>query len=311
MPVILLRSIIYFSSPFVLFGKVETGSASHLVRLRKGRYSAFPGNLQSARFVRCETAGKRLEATVIEGYRRIRSGVGNGTTASRRTRRSIGRSLAALGVGAMVFMPLFAAATTDAELATNARLLTSVRNQDSSGVARALHDCAAVNSRTRLGQSGLLLALEKNRVDIAQALLMAGADVNLPAINGVTPLMAAAYGGHVVMLQALLARGADPAATDRLGKNAITYAAGEGHAEIVRMLLATGVDPNAVYRNSLTALMWAAGYGHAETARVLLDAGARVDVVDNRGKTALDMAREFKHADTIEVLERALRASPH
>ena len=104
---------------------------------------------------------------------------------------------------------------------------------------------------------------------------MAGADVNEAAVNGVTPLMAAAYAGQVEMARTLLERGAKPLAVDRIGKNAMTYAAGEGHTEIVRLLLANGVDPNAVYRNDLTALMWAAGYGQADTARALIEAGAR------------------------------------
>jgi hypothetical protein len=193
----------------------------------------------------------------------------------------------------------------DDAFATNARLLASVRNDDASGIERALRDGAAVNSRNRLGESALLIALKKNRGDFAQTLLAAGADVNEAAVNGVTPLMAAAYAGNADMTRALLARGADPLPVDRIGKNAMTYAAGEGHAEIVSLLLAKGVDPNAVYRNDLTALMWAAGYGHAATVRVLIDAGARVDLRDNRGKSALDMAREFNHAEAAALLESA------
>ena len=195
----------------------------------------------------------------------------------------------------------------DDPFAVNARLLASVRNEDGAGVTRALRDGAAVNSRNRLGESGLLIALKKNRADLARLLLDAGADVNEAAVNGITPLMAAAYAGDVEMTRALLERGADPAPVDRIGKNAITYAAGEGHTEIVRMLLGKGIDPNAVYRNDLTALMWAAGYGHADTARALIEAGARIDAVDNRGKSALDIAREFKHAATVDVLEKARR----
>ena len=147
-------------------------------------------------------------------------------------------------------------ATTDAQLATNARLLVSVRNEDAAGVGRALHDGAVVDSRNRVGETSLLVALKKNRADIAQALLDAGANVNIPAVNGVTPLMAAAYAGQAGIAEALLAKGADAGATDRLGKNAMTYAAGEGRTDVVRLLLRHGVDPNAVYRNHLTALMW-------------------------------------------------------
>ena len=196
-------------------------------------------------------------------------------------------------------------AAPDDAFATNARLLASVRNDDAGGIERALRDGAAVNSRNRLGESALLIALKKNRADFAQTLLAAGADVNEAAVNGVTPLMATAYTGDADMTRALLARGADPLPVDRIGKNAITYAAGEGHADVLHMLLAKGVDPNAVYRNDLTALMWAAGYGRTEVVRVLLDAGARVDRRDDRGKSALDIAREQRQDATVALLEAA------
>ena len=74
-------------------------------------------------------------------------------------------------------------ATPDDAFATNARLLASVRNDDASGIERALRDGAAVNSRNRLGESALLIALKKNRADFAQALLAAGADVNEAAVD--------------------------------------------------------------------------------------------------------------------------------
>jgi ankyrin repeat protein len=136
-------------------------------------------------------------------------------------------------------------------------------------------------------------------------MLDAGTDVNLAAVNGVTPLMAAAYGGQKDMVELLLARGASIDAIDRLNKNAMTYAAGEGRTDVVLLLLARGVDPNAVYQNDLTALMWAAGNGKLATVKALLAAGARPGLKDNRGKTALDLAREGKHAEVVALLENA------
>ena len=101
----------------------------------------------------------------------------------------------------LVFPPAYAG--DDDPFATNARLLASMRNDDGAGVTRALHDGAAVNSRNRLGESALLMALKKNRADLAQLVLDAGADVNEAAINGVTPLMAAAYAGNVDLTRTL------------------------------------------------------------------------------------------------------------
>jgi uncharacterized protein len=194
------------------------------------------------------------------------------------------------------------------DFSANARLLTSARNDDAAGIERALRDGAAVDSRNRLGESALIIALKRNRPDLARVLIAAGANVNQPAINGVTPLMAAAYAGEVEIARSLLDKGADPAALDRLQKNAMTYAAGGGRTEVVRLLLAHGVDPNAIYRNELTALMWAAGNGHTATVEALLAAGARPELKDNRGKTALDIAREQGHADAVAALERAVRS---
>jgi ankyrin repeat protein len=77
------------------------------------------------------------------------------------------------------------------------------------------------------------VALKRNDLTLAQAMLDAGTDVNQAAVNGVTPLMAAAYGGNAQMVATLIAKGADLNARDRLKKTAMVYAAGEGHTEIV------------------------------------------------------------------------------
>ena len=192
---------------------------------------------------------------------------------------------------------------SEENLTTNARFLVAARNADAEGLKRALAQGAAVDSRNRLGESALIILLKKDRLDLAQVVLDAGADVNQPAVNGITPLMTAAFGGHTGMAKQLLAKGANPAALDRLQKNAMTYAAGAGRTEIVAMLLAHGVDANAVYANDLTALMWAAGFGKTDTVRVLLAAGANPALKDNRGKTAADIARGEGFVDTVAILE--------
>jgi len=191
------------------------------------------------------------------------------------------------------------------DLSVNARLLIHARNGNIAGVERSLKEGANPDSRSRIGETALVIALKKNDLVIARAMMLAGTDVNLAAISGVTPLMAAAYAGHKDMVELLLAHGADVNAVDRLHKNAMTYAAGEGRTEIVTLFLAKGVDPNAVYQNDLTALMWAAGNGKPATVRVLLAAGAKTGLKDNRGKTALDMAREAKYAEVVALLEKS------
>ena len=95
---------------------------------------------------------------------------------------------------------------SEENLSTNARFLMSARNADAEGLKRALAQGAAVNARNRLGESALIIVLKKDRVDLAQLMLDAGADVNQPAVNGITPLMAAAFGGHTDIARQLLAK---------------------------------------------------------------------------------------------------------
>jgi ankyrin repeat protein len=187
-------------------------------------------------------------------------------------------------------------------LSTNARFLVAARNADGEAMKRELANGAAIDSRNRLGETALVILLKKDRVDLAMVALDAGADVNLAAVNGITPLMAAAYGGHNDMVKRLLANGANPAPADRLGKTAMVYAAGEGRTDVVLTLLAAGVNPNAISANDLTALMWAAGAGKDDTVKALLAAGANPSLRDNRGKTATDIAREQGHAATAALL---------
>src|SRR5262249_20012986 len=89
-----------------------------------------------------------------------------------------------------------AAQTPEENLSTNARFLMAARNADAVALKRELAAGAAVDSRNRLGESALVIVLKKDRADLANVLIDAGADVNQPALNGITPLMAAAYGGH-------------------------------------------------------------------------------------------------------------------
>jgi ankyrin repeat protein len=189
------------------------------------------------------------------------------------------------------------------DLSVNARMLAAARAGDQTAVGRALADGASVNARNRVGETALVIALQNDRPALAMDMVKAGTDVNLAAVNGVTPLMAAAHAGQTDIVRVLLAKGADIAAVDRLKKNAMTYAAGQGRTEIVVLLLRAGVDPNAVYAHDLTALMWSAGYGQTTTAQALLAAGAKAELRDDRGKTALDIAREGNFADTVKLLE--------
>lgn len=69
--------------------------------------------------------------------------------------------------------------------------------------------------RFQAGQTGLMLAVSHGRMDMVQALLAHGADVNIQDDEGSTALMCASEHGHVEIVKLLLARpGCDATLSD-------------------------------------------------------------------------------------------------
>lgn len=75
-------------------------------------------------------------------------------------------------------------------------------------------------------------------VDLAlvEALLDAGAPVNVPHQGGGTPLHTAAFTGDAAVARMLLDRGADPLQRTDDGKTAVDIARERGHGDVARML---------------------------------------------------------------------------
>lgn len=128
------------------------------------------------------------------------------------------------------------------------------------------------------GTTALHWAVRADDVDLARALLRAGAEARVANRYGVTPLALAAVNGNADMVKLLLRAGADPNAASGEGETVLMTAARTGRPEPLTLLLEHGADPNAAERAfGETALMWAAGHGHAEAIRVLVAGGANAD----------------------------------
>jgi ankyrin repeat protein len=184
-----------------------------------------------------------------------------------------------------------------------AQAIASARAGSVDQLHEALAAGASVDSRSRVGDSLLLLAIKGGHGVYALETLARGADPARPNAAGVTPLMAAAFQGDLPVLRALLERHVPLDAEDRVHKTAMVYAAGSGRTEAVSLLLDAGVPVDARYDAQLTALMWAAGSGQEPTVRLLLQRGAHAALADDRGKTALQMAREGGHEAVAALLQ--------
>ena len=155
------------------------------------------------------------------------------------------------------------------------------------------------------GAAGVPLADAVARGDLAavRTLLARGADVNAAQVDGTTALHVAVDADRLDMADALLRAGAHASSADRYGVTPIYLASVNGNATMIRRLLDAGADPNSVDPAGETALMTAARTGVPEALQLLLERGARVDARDPEfQQTALMIAVRENHPAAVSVL---------
>jgi uncharacterized protein len=170
------------------------------------------------------------------------------------------------------------------------------------------------------GLTPLLYAARADCTECVASILDAGANIDRPSPDGVTPLMIAIDNFRFDTAKLLLARGANPHVWDWWGRTALYIATdmssfsrrsrgepGEAAAiDVIRLLLDAGVDPNTqlnfhrpgrggnsgrfvddLLTTGATPLLRAAIGTDIDVVRALLDAGALVDLPNVMGVTPL------------------------
>jgi uncharacterized protein len=140
--------------------------------------------------------------------------------------------------------------------------------------------------------------------EAVKALLKSAADVNAAQGDGMTALHWASMNGDAELAQMLIVAGANVKATTRLGSYTPLYLASQqGHGKIVQALIKSGADLKAGTPNGTTPLMAAAASGELEAVRVLVDHGADVNGKDGvRQQTPLMYAAASNRAAVIAFL---------
>jgi uncharacterized protein len=88
-------------------------------------------------------------------------------------------------------------------------------------------------------------------------LLSAGADVNARSSGGETPLMLAASRGRLDIIDLLIERGADVNAATEAGNTALMLAAARGQVDAARALIERGARADHRNKFGLGAIDWA------------------------------------------------------
>ncbi len=197
-----------------------------------------------------------------------------------------------------------------------AAILQAARDGDAPVVERLLsHDPRLVRASDEYLKTPLHWAAEHDRVDVAEMLLDAGADLEAMTSWNATPLDWAATMGSTKVAELLLARGAK-------GMNLIT-AASLGKLDLVRKFLDSGAPLASIAGRAAPAAPddhWVADSarmkgdvisnafycacrnGHMAVAALLLERGADVNAKGVFGGTGLHWAAINGHKDTVSFL---------
>jgi ankyrin repeat protein len=137
---------------------------------------------------------------------------------------------------------------------------------------------------------------------MVQALILAGADVNVQGGYFNTALQAASALGRKDIVQILVDAGADVNIQGGYLGNALQAASDRGYKEIVQTLVDAGADVNVQGGDYSTALQAASACGHKDIVQILVDAGANVNVQGGDCNTALLAASANGYKDIVQTL---------
>ena len=201
-------------------------------------------------------------------------------------------------------------------MSREAEFLEAVKRGDTSAIVDLVSGCKElVQFADEYGKTGLHWGAETYRVEAAQVLLDAGADIEAKTSWGATALDWAATMGSVGVGDLLLARGASGFT--------LVVAAGLGKLDEVKSTVESEVDLTAhrrrgapespnddwpadsahILHDVLSDAMYAAARnGHRHIVEYLLDHGAAIDAKGVFGATALHWAAINGHRSTIELL---------
>jgi uncharacterized protein len=203
-----------------------------------------------------------------------------------------------------------ATAASAQDQAAGRALVEAAAEGRSARVAALIGAKAPLETRDSQGRTALLLAVDGNHVDVARALIAAGASINAQAQNMDTPWLLAGARGRTEIIALMIPVGPDLSIRNRFGGNALIPACERAHVDAIRLLLTTKIDVDHINNLGWTCLLEIVLLGdggprHQQAAQLVLGAGADPNLADRDGVTPLAHARARGQAEVARLIEQA------
>jgi ankyrin repeat protein len=165
---------------------------------------------------------------------------------------------------------------------------------------------SSVNCQNTKGDTPLLIACNKNHVDMARLLIHADADLVKANYNGDCALALAAWEGHTKIVQLLLSSKCNPdTPPDKRGDVPLLNASWQGHSEIVSLLVKAKASVTTVNKLKDCALIIAARNGYRTIVSSLVSHKADVERCNTLGDTPLILAAAHGDLGIVKALVAA------
>ncbi|XP_067866484.1 inversin isoform X2 [Heterodontus francisci] len=200
----------------------------------------------------------------------------------------------------------------------NVSMLTSqVHAAAVNGDKYALHKLIAANpdlkdAEDQFGRTPLMYCVLADRLDCAEALIKAGANVNKADRSQRTALHLAAQKGNYRFMKLLLSRRANWMQKDLEEMTPLHLATRHKSLKCLALLLkfmAPG-EVDTQDKNKQTALHWSAYYNHPEHVKLLIKHDSNIGIPDIEGKIPLHWAANNKDTTAIHTVKCILEAAP-
>eukprot|EP00039_Didymoeca_costata_P001207 m.50583 g.50583 ORF g.50583 m.50583 type:complete len:904 (+) comp10680_c0_seq1:266-2977(+) len=177
-------------------------------------------------------------------------------------------------------------------------------NEDAKTLSRILDDFPdSLNEPDNEGRTVVHLAVAERNIPISEVLLQfPGVDLSLPDTMLRSPLHWVTVLGYVEMANALIQLGADVDMQDENGSTALHFATQNQTTECLEVLLNCERTQDIPDSEGRTALMWAAGSGNEEAVKLLTSYGYDIHNADKMGGTALHAAAYSGSAECTSAL---------